>query len=155
VCWGEIDYLIIDTPPGTSDEHISVLEFLQKFNPDGAIVVTTPQEVSLSDVRKEITFCRQANLPIIGIFENMSGFVCPHCSECTNIFSSEGGRLLSEEMSVPFLGKIPIDPALTSCCEQGKNFLELFPESSSLDAVQKYVKAKISVDTAKAENTQD
>ena len=82
VCWGELDVLIIDTPPGTSDEHISIVENLKNYNPDGAVLVTTPQNVSLSDVRKEINFCKKIKLPIIGLIENMSGFVCPHCSVC-------------------------------------------------------------------------
>ena len=79
----ELDYLVIDTPPGTSDEHIAVVENLRAYNPDGVVLVTTPQGVALVDVRREATFCRKAKLPIIGIVENMSGFVCPHCAECT------------------------------------------------------------------------
>jgi Mrp family chromosome partitioning ATPase len=82
VCWGELDYLIIDTPPGTSDEHISVVEYLKAFNPDGAVIVTTPQGVALADVRKELSFCNKVQLPILGVVENMSGFVCPHCAVC-------------------------------------------------------------------------
>jgi len=151
VCWGELNVLVIDTPPGTSDEHLSVLEYLKAFNPDGAVIVTTPQEVSISDVRKEITFCKEAGLPILGIFENMSGFVCPHCAECTNIFSSEGGRLLAEEVKLPFLGKIPIDPSLTACCEEGKNFLEVHPDSLSLSSIQGFTKKFI----AKHDNHMD
>lgn len=80
VCWGELDYLIIDTPPGTSDEHISITEYLRQFNPDGAVVVTTPQGVALADVRKELNFCKKVKLPVLGVVENMSGFICPHCS---------------------------------------------------------------------------
>jgi len=139
VLWGDLDYLIVDTPPGTSDEHITTIENLKQYNPDGAIIITTPQEVAISDVRKEITFCRKIQLPILGIIENMSGFVCPHCEECTNIFSSEGGRLLAEEQDIPFLGKIPIDPLLTNCCEMGSSFVEKFPDSPSLNSVQKLV----------------
>eukprot|EP00026_Physarum_polycephalum_P015408 Phypoly_transcript_16080.p1 GENE.Phypoly_transcript_16080~~Phypoly_transcript_16080.p1 ORF type:complete len:280 (+),score=27.81 Phypoly_transcript_16080:19-858(+) len=143
VYWGELDYLVIDTPPGTSDEHIAVMEFLQKHNPDGAVIVTTPQGVSITDVRKEISFCRSAKIPILGVFENMSGFVCPHCSECTNIFSSEGGRLLAEETNVPFLGKLPIDPQLTQACEKGQNFVEMYPDSQALIAIHQFVKDTI------------
>eukprot|EP01111_Echinosteliopsis_oligospora_P010414 TRINITY_DN322_c2_g1_i1.p1 TRINITY_DN322_c2_g1~~TRINITY_DN322_c2_g1_i1.p1 ORF type:complete len:285 (-),score=76.64 TRINITY_DN322_c2_g1_i1:67-921(-) len=136
VNWGEtMDYLIIDTPPGTSDEHIAVLEYLQKHGVDGAVLVTTPQEVSISDVRKEISFCKSGKIPILGIFENMSGFVCPHCSECTNIFSSEGGKLLAEDTDVPFLGKLPIDPQLTQACEKGQNYVKMNPTSTSLLAI--------------------
>lgn len=80
VCWGELDYLLVDTPPGTSDEHISIVENLKEYQPDGAVIVTTPQGVAIADVRKELSFCRKVKLPILGIVENMSGFVCPHCS---------------------------------------------------------------------------
>lgn len=80
VFWGDLDYLIVDTPPGTSDEHIAMAEYLQGMNPDGAVIVTTPQGVALADVRKEIKFCQMVGIPIIGIIENMSGFACPHCA---------------------------------------------------------------------------
>lgn len=103
VAWPELDYLIIDTPPGTSDEHLSIVEFLAQFNP-GAVLVTTPQGVSVSDVRKELTFCRKVNLRVLGVIENMSGYECPHCSECTNVFSSGGGKAMADEFAVPFLG---------------------------------------------------
>eukprot|EP01132_Coremiostelium_polycephalum_P000870 gene870-1088_t len=129
------------TPPGTSDEHISVTEHLLKHNPDGAILVTTPQVVSISDVRREINFCRKMQLPIIGIVENMSGYVCPHCSECTNIFSSEGGRLLAEQCEIPFLGKLPIDPYLTICAEKGINYFKEYPNSSTLSALKSFVES--------------
>lgn len=106
VNWGSLDFLLIDTPPGTSDEHISVVETIKQFrSPDGAVLVTTPQAISINDVRREIDFCRKADLPLIGIVENMSGFVCPHCSECNNIFSKGGGEKLAEYSKVPFLGK--------------------------------------------------
>lgn len=115
--WNELDYLIIDTPPGTSDEHITVMECMKDVTHaakcDGAIVVTTPQEVSLEDARKEITFCRKTGINILGVIENMSGFVCPNCAECTNIFSSGGGQLLAEKAGVPLLGSLPIDPRVT------------------------------------------
>lgn len=90
--WGDLDYLIIDTPPGTSDEHITIMECMNQITGkcDGAVIVTTPQEISLEDVRKEITFCRKTNINILGIVENMSGFTCPNCSECTPIFSADG-----------------------------------------------------------------
>lgn len=80
VCWEQLDYLVIDTPPGTSDEHISIVETLkQGFEVDGAVLVTTPQAVAVADVRREITFCRKGSLPILGLIENMSGYTCPHC----------------------------------------------------------------------------
>lgn len=106
VNWGELDYLIVDTPPGTSDEHISIAECLRdsKSNAE-AIVVTTPQMISINDVRRELAFCVKASLPVLGVIENMSGFICPNCSECNNIFSKGGGRSLSEYAKVPYLGR--------------------------------------------------
>ncbi|SCU84201.1 LAFA_0D08746g1_1 [Lachancea sp. 'fantastica'] len=130
VVWGELDYLLIDTPPGTSDEHISIAEELRWANPDGAIIVTTPQTVATADVKKEINFCRKVNFDILGIVENMSGFVCPHCAECTNIFSKGGGQKLSEELKIPFLGNVPIDPTFVELIEnqksEGMNLVELY-----------------------------
>ncbi|KAK9496833.1 hypothetical protein O3M35_012939 [Rhynocoris fuscipes] len=113
VCWQDIDFLIIDTPPGTSDEHITVVELVKEIC-DGAILVTTPQNVSLDDVTREITFCQKTRIPIIGLVENMSGYVCPHCEECTNIFSSGGGKSLAEKKQLSFLGSLPIDPKIAS-----------------------------------------
>ncbi|KAL7269930.1 cytosolic Fe-S cluster assembly factor cfd1 [Rhizina undulata] len=110
VLWGELDYLLIDTPPGTSDEHISLAEQLRTASPEGAVIVTTPQAVATADVRKELNFCKKVGLNILGVIENMSGYVCPHCSECTNIFSSGGGKVMAEQFQVDFLGAVPIDP---------------------------------------------
>lgn len=129
VCWPQMDYLVIDTPPGTSDEHIAVVETLRKYEPAGAVLVTTPQSVAVGDVRREVTFCRKAGIAILGIVENMSGFVCPSCKDCTNIFSSGGGELLATHSKVPFLGAVPLDPRLSTCSENGENFLEKFPDS--------------------------
>lgn len=112
VYWQDLDYLIIDTPPGTSDEHISVVENVQELSPDGAILVTTPQGVAIGDVRREISFCRKTGVKILGLIENMSGFVCPSCSECTNIFSSGGGESLAKHAAIKFLGRLPIDPKM-------------------------------------------
>ncbi|CAG8567028.1 5149_t:CDS:2 [Paraglomus brasilianum] len=117
VCWGDLDYLVIDTPPGTSDEHISIAEYLKETNPDGAVIVTTPQAVALADVRKELNFCKKVGIPVLGVVENMSGFVCPHCEECTNLFSTGGGEAMAEEFGVSFLGRIPIDPSITTLFE--------------------------------------
>lgn len=119
------EYLLIDTPPGTSDEHISLMETLLKetaSNPRqlaGAVVVTTPQAVSVSDVKKELDFCRKTGLRVLGVVENMAGFVCPHCSECTDVFSKKGGEIMAREAGVPFLGSVPIDPAFVALIEEG------------------------------------
>lgn len=114
----ELDYLIIDTPPGTSDEHIAIAEELRWVdNLDGAIIVTTPQQVATADVRKEINFCKKVNFKILGIIENMSGFICPHCSDCTDIFLRGGGKALSTSLNLNFLGEIPIDPTFVELIE--------------------------------------
>ncbi|KAN0012575.1 hypothetical protein ACTFIU_007882 [Dictyostelium citrinum] len=117
--WGKQDYLIIDTPPGTSDEHLSIINSLKTCNPDGAVLVTTPQDLSCDTVKKEISLCRELNVPIIGIIENLSGFVCPCCDEVTEIFKSDGGKKLAEQFNIPFLGKIPIDTNLGKSAENG------------------------------------
>ncbi|XP_013199329.1 cytosolic Fe-S cluster assembly factor Nubp2 homolog [Amyelois transitella] len=129
VCWQDIDYLIIDTPPGTSDEHITIMENLRKFPQCAAMIVTTPQEVAIEDVRKEVTFCRRTGIPILGIFENMCGYVCPTCSECTNIFSSGGGRSLAEIFKIQFLGSVPIDPRIGILAGKGVAAIKELPES--------------------------
>jgi Mrp family chromosome partitioning ATPase len=118
VLWGETDYLLIDTPPGTSDEHIALAEQLLALQPQqngqgtrlaGAVLVTTPQAISTSDVRKEINFCVKTRIPILGVIENMSGYTCPCCGEISNVFSRGGGQVMAEEMGVKFLGAVPID----------------------------------------------
>jgi Mrp family chromosome partitioning ATPase len=119
----DLDYLLIDTPPGTSDEHISLLETIHKdCRPGqlaGAVVVTTPQAISTSDVKKELNFCTKVNVKVLGVIENMSGFVCPHCWECTNVFSKGGGEAMAKQFEVPFLGCVPIDPAFVQLIEEG------------------------------------
>jgi Mrp family chromosome partitioning ATPase len=128
VLWPELDFLLIDTPPGTSDEHISLLETLLKqvASPTappnqlaGAVVVTTPQAISISDVKKELNFCKKTGIRVLGVVENMAGFVCPNCSECTNVFSKGGGEIMARDFEVPFLGSVPIDPAFVMLVEEG------------------------------------
>ncbi len=119
--WGDLDYLIIDSPPGTGDEPLSVCQLIE--DADGAVIVTTPQDVATADVRRSISFCRQLSLPVLGVIENMSGFVCPKCGEVTDIFKTGGGERLATEMGVPFLGRIPIDPAVGVACDAGTPFM--------------------------------
>ena len=123
VNWGSTDYLLIDTPPGTSDEHIALAEQLLTLSTTdaatasasslprltGAVLVTTPQAVATSDVRKEVNFCVKTRIPTLGVIENMSGYTCPCCGEVTNLFSSGGGEVMAGEMGVPFLGRVPVD----------------------------------------------
>ncbi|MCU0605980.1 MAG: Mrp/NBP35 family ATP-binding protein [Candidatus Edwardsbacteria bacterium] len=120
VAWGELDYLIIDSPPGTGDEPLSVCQLAQ---PDGAVIVTTPQKVATVDVRKSITFCRLIGVPVLGIVENMGGFACPKCGEVTPILGSGGGQAIARDMGIPFLGSIPIDPAVAETGDAGRAFM--------------------------------
>eukprot|EP01100_Stratorugosa_tubuloviscum_P009991 TRINITY_DN422_c0_g2_i1.p1 TRINITY_DN422_c0_g2~~TRINITY_DN422_c0_g2_i1.p1 ORF type:complete len:318 (-),score=165.03 TRINITY_DN422_c0_g2_i1:31-984(-) len=146
VNWGDLDFLIVDTPPGTSDEHLSLSQYL-KGTIDGAIIVTTPQEVALLDVRKEINFCRKANIPIIGVVENMSGFICPKCKIETKIFppTSGGAIKMTEEMKVTLLGSISIDPLLTRACDEGRNFIQEFANSPTTIQINNIVERILSI----------
>jgi Mrp family chromosome partitioning ATPase len=130
VNWGELDYLICDTPPGTSDEHLSVVTLLKQAGIDGAILVTTPQEVSLQDVRKEISFCRKAGIPIIGLIENMSGFVCPTCSACTDVFTptTGGSEAMCARLGIEFLGKLPLSSSVTQAGDKGSSVVTNIPQ---------------------------
>ena len=125
--WGELDHLIIDSPPGTGDEPLSVAQTISDAR---AIIVTTPQEISLADVRKSINFCKTVNLEIFGIIENMSGFDCPHCGETVDIFGSGGGEKTAAAFNIPFLGKIPFDPKVVSCGDSGSSYQDTNPDSA-------------------------
>ncbi|KAJ1990595.1 cytosolic Fe-S cluster assembly factor nbp35 [Dimargaris cristalligena] len=141
VDWSQLDYLLVDTPPGTSDEHLSIVSYLSESGIDGAIIVTTPQEIALQDVRKEINFCRKVNVPILGIVENMSGFVCPNCKGESQIFAptSGGGKRMAEMTKVPFLGRIPLDPRIGKSSDSGVSFMELYPDSPATQAFKDIV----------------
>ena len=117
VYWGDLDYLLVDLPPGTGDEALSVANLIKGV--DGAIIVTTPQDVALLDSRKAITFARQLKLPLVGIVENMSGFNCPHCHKPIDLFKKGGGEKAAREMKVPFLGRIPIEPEIVKRGDSG------------------------------------
>lgn len=130
--WGELDYLIIDSPPGTGDEPLSVV---QTAKPDAAIIVTTPQNVATFDVRKSIDFCNKLSLPVMGVIENMSGFVCPHCNKETAIFSTGGGKWMAEELDIAFLGAIPIDPQFVLRSDRGNALIDSPAATKSLDAI--------------------
>ena len=137
--WGEIDYLVIDSPPGTGDEPLSVMQLLPEM--DGSIIVTQPQDLSLLDARKTVKFSQSIGIKVLGIVENMSGFICPHCGERTDIFKSGGGEKAAKEMKVPFLGRIPIEPAIMESGELGKPFVTMFPESESSKTMKGFVKS--------------
>jgi Mrp family chromosome partitioning ATPase len=118
--WGKLDYLVVDAPPGTGDEPLSVAQTIKDVN---ALIVTTPQEVALADVRKSISFCRHVKINILGIVENMSGFICPHCSKPVDIFGTDGGKRVALEYTLRFLGKIPMDPQVVMGGDSGKPYL--------------------------------
>jgi Mrp family chromosome partitioning ATPase len=118
--WGDLDYLIVDSPPGTGDEPLSIAQLIE--NPKSAIIVTTPQDVALVDVRKSITFCNKLSLPVLGVVENMSGFICPHCGKSTDIFKTGGGSRMADSMGIPFLGSIPLEPQIVTSADNGKPF---------------------------------
>ncbi len=116
--WGQLDYLIVDLPPGTGDEPLTIAQAFP--DADGVIIVTTPQQVSQDDCRKAINFARKLELAVIGVIENMSGFVCPHCGKETAIFSQGGGETMASEMGVPFLGTLPLVPEVVTMCDSGR-----------------------------------
>jgi Mrp family chromosome partitioning ATPase len=127
VNWGNLDFLFIDLPPGTGDEPLSVSQLIKKV--DGAVIVTTPQDVALLDSRKAVNFSRQINIPVLGILENMSGMACPHCGEKIDLFKIGGGETAAEELGVPFLGRIPIDPDVVLSSDSGEPFVSKPNES--------------------------
>lgn len=132
VQWGELDYLVVDFPPGTGDEPLSIAQLIP--DSDGAVIVTTPQDLSLQDVRKSINFCRTLKIPVLGVVENMSGLQCPHCGKMIDVFKSGGGEAMAKEMGVPFLGRIPIDPQIVGGGDEGKPFVYHQRETGSAQA---------------------
>jgi ATP-binding protein involved in chromosome partitioning len=139
VAWGDLDYLVVDTPPGTGDEPLSVCQLIE--DADGALLVATPQEVAISSVRKTVTFCRQLGLPVLGVVENMSGFVCPHCGRGTDIFFKGGAEKMAAEMGVPFLGRIPLDPHIAAGGDSGRPFVHVEAASETARAFEAVVTA--------------
>ncbi len=136
--WGELDYLVVDSPPGTGDEPLAVAQLIE--NADGAVVVTTPQEVAVQDVRRCIVFCRQVKVPVLGVIENMSGFTCPKCNEVYRIFGADGGRQMAEEMEVPYLGEIPIEPDVVASGDSGTPMVQQRPHSETAKAFGRIVR---------------
>lgn len=137
VNWGVLDYLVVDSPPGTGDEPLSVCQLLAKIC--SAVIVTTPQDVAVLDARKSIMFARELNIPVIGVIENMSGLVCPHCRAEINLFKQGGGEKAANDMGVPFLGRIPLDPDLVDLGDKGKPFIVAKPTSEASAAFKSIV----------------
>lgn len=124
--WGELDFLVIDCPPGTGDEPLTVAQTISDAK---AIIVTTPQEIALADVRKSINFCKAVKMQIFGVIENMSGFACPHCGEMIDLFGTGGGEKTAQEFGLAFLGRIPFDPNVVACGDAGARYIEVHVNS--------------------------
>ncbi|MDO9529853.1 MAG: iron-sulfur cluster carrier protein MrpORP [Syntrophales bacterium] len=144
VDWGDLDYLFIDFPPGTGDEPLSVAQLIP--NSDGAIIVTTPQELSLNDVRRCINFCKQVKVPVLGVIENMSGFACPHCGTVIDIFKKGGGETMAKQMKVPFLGSIPVEPMIVEASDSGKPFVYHHSETEAAKAFTRAITPILSIE---------
>lgn len=132
IAWGELDYLFVDLPPGTGDEPLSVMQLIPDM--DGVVIVTMPSEVSEAVVKKSVTFARQVGVPVIGIVENMSGFVCPECGKKIDIFKSGGGKRITQKLDVPYLGTIPIDPKVCNDSDNGIPFIAEKSDSPTAEA---------------------
>jgi Mrp family chromosome partitioning ATPase/predicted Fe-Mo cluster-binding NifX family protein len=140
VDWGELDYLVIDSPPGTGDEPLAVCQAIGRM--DGAVIVTTPQETALSNVRRSVKFCSMLDLPVLGVIENMAGFVCPHCGEVTHVFSRGGGGAMADKAGVPLLASVPLDPAIVEAGDAGRSFIYHHSQSP---AAQEFAKAVVPI----------
>ncbi|MDH5634655.1 MAG: Mrp/NBP35 family ATP-binding protein [Candidatus Bathyarchaeota archaeon] len=138
IIWGQLDFLFIDLPPGTGDEPLSVIQLIPEM--DGVVIVTIPSEVSQVVVKKAVTFARQLGVPVIGIIENMSGFICPKCGTKIDIFKVGGGRKIAEDLSVPFLGSIPVDPEICLDSDNGTPFILKQENSPATKAFMEIVK---------------
>lgn len=130
--WGDLDLLVIDVPPGTGDEPLSICQLIPELY--GAVIATTPQKVASADVRKSISFCQELGVRVLGVVENMSGFVCPHCNQTTHILREHGGENMADSMQVPFLGSIPMDPRIAESGDEGRPLVEQNAESASARA---------------------
>ena len=129
VNWGELDYLIVDSPPGTGDEPLSVCQLIPDIN--GAIIVTTPQDVAVLDSRKSVLFAKELKVPVAGVIENMSGFICPHCKKEIDLFGTGGGEESAQDLKVPFLGRIPFEPEMVRLGDSGQPFIYFRNETST------------------------
>jgi len=138
VNWGELDYLIVDSPPGTGDEPLSACQLMP--NVSGAIIVTTPQDVAILDARKSVLFAREIKIPVTGIIENMSGFICPNCQTEINIFKKGGGEKAAQELKIPFLGRVPFSPEFVEFADAGTPFVSFQDKSTSALAFMEIVR---------------
>ncbi len=150
--WDDLDYLVVDLPPGTGDEPLTVCQLATPV--DGAVIVTTPQQVSTADVRRSIRFCQKLDIPVLGVVENMSGFVCPKCGEVTPIFKTGGGEQMATEMHVPFLGRVPIDAEIGLACDSGTPFVYADAQTPAARAFEQIAVAILSLSNNKNNSTE-
>jgi len=141
--WGSLDYLVVDLPPGTGDEALTIAQMAPNLR--GAVIVTTPQEVSTLDSTKAITFVEQLGLKVIGVIENMSGFICPHCGEEVDLFGKGGGERIAQEHNVPFLGSLPLDPEVRKAGDEGRPFIIRQKDSQTWKAVDTVMEHLVSI----------
>lgn len=141
VYWGDLDYLIVDLPPGTGDEPLTIAQLIPKA--DGSIVVTTPQDVALLDSRKTVVFSEGLHLPVVGIIENMAGMKCPHCGKDIDLFKIGGGEKAAKDLDVPFLGRVPIDPDVVNTGDEGLPIIAANPDSPAAKAFNDIVEKVI------------
>jgi ATP-binding protein involved in chromosome partitioning len=146
--WGDLDVLLIDLPPGTGDEPLIIAQLLPEM--DGVVIVTIPSKVSQVVVKKSVTFAKQLRMPIIGVIENMSGFICPHCGTKSDIFESGGGRNIAEELNIAFLGSIPIDQSICEDADRGDPFIVEHPSAVAsrsfmeiVNEIEQFLKGKV------------
>jgi ATP-binding protein involved in chromosome partitioning len=148
--WGDLDFLIVDLPPGTGDEPLSVAHLIEGM--DGSIIVTTPQDVALLDSRKSVNFSRMLKIPVIGIVENMSGLKCPECGHLIPLFKIGGGEKAAKDLGVPFLGRVPIDPEVVQKSDSGTPYVASYPDSDVTKVFQQIVeKCKVFVESPQAQ----
>ncbi len=134
VVWGKLDYLIIDSPPGTGDEPLSVSRLIPEIS--GVIIVTTPQDVAILDSTKAVHFARELKVPVIGIIENMAGLICPYCKKEINLFKIGGGEKSANDLDVPFLGRIPIEPEMVKAGDSGKPYIHFNKETETAKIIK-------------------
>jgi ATP-binding protein involved in chromosome partitioning len=146
IAWGDLDFMIIDAPPGTGDEPLSACRLIGRL--DGAVIVTTPQKVAAVDVRKSITFCRQMAVPVLGVVENMNGFACPRCGDITFISGAGGAKRMAAEMTVPFLGSLPIDPEIAEACDIGRAYVYRYAMSATARIMSDIIQPIAALDAA-------
>jgi len=137
VNWGELDYLVVDSPPGTGDEPLSVAQLIPGM--DGAIIVTTPQDIALLDSRKSVGFAKALKMPVVGIIENMSGLICPHCGKKIDLFKTGGGEKAANDLDVSFLGRIPIEPAIVNSTDEGRPFIQTYAKTYTAELMDEIV----------------